>query len=129
MFRDLVSALVFERERTIRRPDVAIGLCFLTEQGFQIHDIADMFGCCRRTAKLSHLFTIIPLLLIQEITTLFPHCSEKSMTSRLRSCGIRVQRQRVRDSLQRTDPSCMRSHCRNVLHKRLRYGILIDTKN
>ena len=49
-FRDLVSALISEREmRSIRcpgRPEVAIGeeqLCFLIEQGFRIQDIADMF--------------------------------------------------------------------------------------
>ena len=36
------------------RPEVAIGeeqLCFLVEQGFWIQDIADMFGCCRRTLE------------------------------------------------------------------------------
>ena len=56
--------------------------------------------------------------MIQEMTTLFPNCGEKSVTGRLRGRGIRIQRQRVRDSLCRIDPSRVRSRCRNVLHSR-----------
>ena len=58
IFGDLVSALTTEREVWTTwgpgRPEVAIGeeqLCFLVEQGFWIQDIADMFGCCRRTLE------------------------------------------------------------------------------
>ena len=53
--------------------------------------------------------------MIQEITTLFPQSGEKMISGRLRSCGVRVQRQQV---LHRIDPSGVRSRCSNVLHRR-----------
>ena len=137
VFRDLVSALISERERRSvqrpGRPEVAIGeeqLCFLIEQGFRIQDIADMFGCCRRTVERKmnkyhisfHNYSTVSDadldIMIQEITALFPNCGEKSVTGRLRGRGIRIQRQRVRDSLRRIDPSGIRSRCRRVLHRR-----------
>ena len=56
--------------------------------------------------------------MVWDITTLFPQCGEKIISGRLKSSGICVQRQRVRDSLQRIDPSGVRSRCRNVLQRR-----------
>ena len=56
--------------------------------------------------------------MIPEMTTLFPESGEKTISGRLRGQGINVQRQRVRDSLYRIDPSGVRAHCRNVLHRR-----------
>ena len=63
-----------------------------------------------------HNYSVADLdAMIQEITTLFPYCGD--VTGHLRSHSIRVQRQLVRDSLWRIDPSGIRSHCRNVLHR------------
>lgn len=136
IFRDLVSAMTAERERRNThargrgRPEVAIGeeqLKFLIEQGFRIQDIADMFGCCRRTVERRmnryrisvHNYSSISDLdldmMIREMTTLFPQSGEKTISGRLRSQGIR---QRVRESLHRVDPSGVRARCRNVLHRR-----------
>uniref|UniRef100_A0A1X7SSW1 Uncharacterized protein n=1 Tax=Amphimedon queenslandica TaxID=400682 RepID=A0A1X7SSW1_AMPQE len=47
-----------------------------------------------------------------------PNCGEKSVTGRLRSYGIRVQRQRIRDSLERVDPDGVVNRMRRVLHRR-----------
>ena len=136
IFRDLVSAMTVERERRNThtrgrgRPEIAVGedqLRFLIEQGFRIQDIADMFGCCRRTVERKmnryHIFvhnysSISDAeldMMTREITTLFP---QKMISGRLKSRGVRVQRQRVRDSLHRIDPSGVRARCRNVLHRR-----------
>ena len=71
MFRDLVSAMRAERERRNThtrgrgRPEIAVGeyqLSFLIEQGFQIQDIADMFGCYRRTIKNAQIPNVSPQL-------------------------------------------------------------------
>lgn len=139
IFRELVSAMTAERERRNThtrgrgRPEIAIGeqqLCFLIEEGFRIQDIADMFGCCRRTVERKmnryhisvHNYSSISDsdldMMIQEMTTLFPQSGEKTISGQLRSRGVRVQRQRVRESLHRVDPSGVRARCRNVLHRR-----------
>ena len=109
IFRDLVSAMTTERERRNTRtrgrgcPEIAIGedqLCFLIEHGFRIQDIADMFGCCRRTVERKmnrydisvHNYSSISDAeldtMIQEITTLFPQSGEKTISGRLRSRGV-----------------------------------------
>ena len=56
--RDFVSVITEERDRRNLRgcghPEIAIGekqLRYLIEQGFRIQDVADMFGCCRRTVE------------------------------------------------------------------------------
>ena len=56
--------------------------------------------------------------LVKEITTLFPLCGEKIVNGRLRSCNIKVPRQRMRDSLRRVDPSGIQQRCRVVLLRR-----------
>jgi hypothetical protein len=44
-------------------------------------------------------------------------CGEKSVSGRLRSQGIHIERQRVRDSMHRVDPSGVERR-RRVLHRR-----------
>ena len=105
-----------------------------------------MFGCSRRTIEwrmkkyeLYHLKSMVVSdanldSLVREITSLFPRCGEKTVNGRLRSCSIRVPRQRIRNSLRRVDPSSIHERCRRVLHQestklhhRMRCGILMDT--
>ena len=91
-FRDFVSCITAERDRrNVRgrgRPEIAIGeeqLRFLIEQGFRIQDIANMFGCCRRTVERKmetynitlHYSTITDSeldVMVRDITTLYPNC-------------------------------------------------------
>lgn len=75
--QDFVSAIIEEMDRRslrrLDRPEMAIGeeqLCFLIEQGFRIKDIADMFGCSRRTVErkmekyhLSIFTSFLPLVI------------------------------------------------------------------
>ena len=53
-----------------------------------------------------------------EITALFPRIGANSVSGRLRSKGMFIQRERVRQSLRRVDPLLVRSRCRRILHRR-----------
>ena len=56
---------------------------------------------------------------IVRIVSLHPHCGEKTVQGQLRSRGIKVQRQRVRDSLHRVDPVGIELRSRRILHRRV----------
>ena len=70
---------------------------------------------------LSHKFSDIDDAelddMVRGIITLFPNCGEKTVSGRLRSNGVRIQRGKVRESMRRVDPSGLATHCRNVLHR------------
>lgn len=99
-------------------PQIKIGqeqLEYLVESQFRIKDIAALFNSStgtveRRMRELrisSTSYTAISdgeLDNICAITSAYPQCGEKSVSGRLRSQGIHVQRQRVRDSLHHVDP-------------------------
>ena len=55
---------------------------------------------------------------VREITSLFPQCGEKSVSGRLTSKGILIQRKRVREFLRRVDTLLVRFRCRRILHRR-----------
>ena len=57
-------------------------------------------------------------VIVKVITTLYPQCGQTTISGRLIGYGIKVQRQRLRDSLQRIDPSGVKARCRNVLRRR-----------
>ncbi len=119
------------------RPRLNVGeeqLTYLIEQGFRVEDISDIFGCSRRTIQrrmsefsISIFNSAISVAdahldsFVKEVTTLFPRCGEKTISGRLRSCNIRVPRQRIRESLIRVDPSGVLSRCKGVLHRRKYY--------
>ena len=138
--RDLVAALISDRESRLRkrgRPEISISLeqlQYLIEQGFSARDISVMFGCSKRTVlrrvkkyniSLRNYSSITDSELdsiVSEITSLFPRNGEKTISGKLRSHGLLVQRERVRESLRRVDPSGVRERCRSVLHRR-RYTV------
>ena len=60
--------------------------------------------------------------MVEEVTHLYPHCGEKILSGCLRSNGNHIQRQTIRDSLHRVDPSGVECRVRNVLHTR-RYQV------
>jgi hypothetical protein len=116
------------------RPRVPLGknqLEYLIEQGFRINDISNMFTCSRKTVErrineygLSSVrYTIMDEQeldrIVRDITVLFPQCGEKTVSGRLRARGIRIQREKIRASLHRVDPSGIVSRCRSVLHRRV----------
>ena len=57
-------------------------------------------------------------LAVQEILLMFPNCGEKTISGRLRSSGIIIQRGRVREAIHRVDPDGVQMRCRQVLHRR-----------
>ena len=60
--------------------------------------------------------------MVSEITTLFPYGGEKSVSSRLRSCGILVKHDRIRASLQRVNPSTQQGCFTSKYHLPMHYG-------
>ena len=85
-------------------------LALYVEQRFRTSDISAMFGCSNRTIERRMvkygLLRFIPIsnesldAAVKDITSLFPRSGEKMISGRLQAYGIRVSRQRVRDSLQ-----------------------------
>ena len=106
-------------------------LRFLVETGFSVADIANMFGCSvstveRRLGELNISLRAYSRIndgeldfVVSQITKLNPGCGEKSVTGRLRSAGIVVQRERVRESLRRVDPIGVVTRFRATLHRRV----------
>jgi AraC-like DNA-binding protein len=121
-----------KRNRTVGRPKVNVDaeqLEYLVESNFKVSDIALLFGCSRRTIErrmndlqLTNFSKISDNdldALVQEILHIHPQCGEKTVSSRLVSYGIRVQRQKVRDSIHRVDPDGVLNRVKRVLHRRV----------
>ena len=88
-----------------------------------------MFGCHRRTIHRriqeyelsSHHFSAISddvLDLVRSMCSLHRRSGEKSIEGKLRCVGLRIQRERIRESLHRVDPSGIEGCIRGVLHQR-----------
>ena len=120
------------RENTMGRPALLIEeeqLSFFVDNGFKVEDMALMLGCSKRTVerRLStyNLSTRNYTAItdheldeqVQELCSVFPRCGEKLVHGRLRAQGVYVQRQRVRQSLHRVDPSGVQARIRRVLHR------------
>ena len=105
-------------------------LDFLLSHSFTITQIAKMFGCHRRTIhrriqeyQLStHHFSAITDSdldnIVRSMCTLHQRSGEKSIEGKLRSVGLRVQRERIRESIHRVDPTGVEHRIRRVLHRR-----------
>lgn len=135
--KNLAAAIVTDRENRYMvkqgRPEIDIPedqLHYLINQGFTVYDISVMFDCSRRTVERRMkkyglgVRNYTPLSdseldnTVSEIVSMFPHCGEKSISSRLRSRGIMIKRDRIRESLRRVNPSGVILRCRAVLHRR-----------
>lgn len=135
--RDLSVAIISDKEKRFPikkgRPTKGImkdQLSFLIDQGFKITDISLLFDCSRRTIErrikdyglIHHNYSSLSDSdldsLVFEITSLFLYCGEKSVNGRLRSQGIIVTRDRIRESLRRVDPSGIISRCSGALHRK-----------
>ena len=108
---DLVTVMAANDDsnmvRSKGRPEVPIGedqLQYLVEQGFKVKDISDMFMCSRTIERKMKKYCIVlrdytPLsdqeldTIVQEIASLFPNCGEKTVSGRLKSRGILIQRE------------------------------------
>ena len=135
--QELVRLMILDKESKISRggrPRLHIEkeqLDFLLEQGFTISDTSVILGCSRKTIERrmmeygisSHKFSDIDDAelddMVRGIITLFPNSGEKTVSGRLRSNGVRIQREKVRESMRRVDPSGLASRCRNLLHRRV----------
>lgn len=122
------------RQNAVGRPSVEVEesrLTFFVENGFKVEEMALMLKCSKRTvekklrayALSSRDYTDISDVDLDEILSQwccsFPCCGVKMMTSKLRSQGIHVQRERIRQSMKRIDPFGIERRLRNVLHRRI----------
>jgi hypothetical protein len=133
-FREQRELGIIHRRRSRGRPCLAIGveqLNFFVQHGFKIADIADMFGCLRRTIErrmgqfgisiresYSSISDRVLVHLVQVATSHYPQIGEKTVDGMLRAQGITVQRQRIREALHSADPSGVQSRLRRALHRR-----------
>ena len=94
----------------------------------RLRDLASMFGCstCTVERRLQHLNISLRSYsdeeldsLVSQVTRCNPKCGEKSVTGRLKSVGILVQQERVRESLRRVDPNGGMSRFATVFHRRV----------
>ena len=121
------------RENVAGHPSLMIEeekLRFYVDNGFRVEDMALIIGCSKRTVERrlnayqlsTRNYSIIADIdldaLVQEMCSVFPRSGEKLVYGRLRAQGIYVQRERIRESLRRVDPSGVHSRMRKVLHRR-----------
>lgn len=107
---------VHDNSRRVRgRPSLLITaeqVTFYLDHGFKVVDIAKMFGCSRRTIErrmtefglsFRDRYTSISdeelMETVEQFTSLCPMIGEKTVDGMLRSRGINVQRQRIRETL------------------------------
>ena len=105
-------------------------LRFLLENDFKIRDIAGIFACSTRTIQRrmrdygidpnhfsdisdSHLDEVVG-----ELAVRLPDCGIRSVQSMLKANGVILQRERVRQSLHRVDPTGMQTRLRRRLRRR-----------
>ena len=117
------------------RPKLSIPECqlsFLLSCHFCQSDIAAMFNCSTRTIHRriveygleEHLtYDCMSDGDLDEVTAAyvarFPMAGAKSFCGFLRSQGIKVQRQRVRDSMARVDPTGVQGRLKRSIHRRV----------
>ena len=106
-------------------------LQYLLDQQFTQSDTVKMLGCSARTIHrqilqfgLSGLCTYSTLSdteldeVVEDFVSSFPTAGYKTLAGHFSTLGLKLQRQRVRDSMYRVDPWGVeqQSHC--VLHRR-----------
>lgn len=104
---------------------------FYIQYNFTVAQIADMFGCSKRTVerrmqqygiRMRERYSAINDHDLRELILTFtynnPNLGERSVDGILRSSGIIVQRQRIRDTLWSVDPEGVLLRLRHSLHRR-----------
>ena len=123
-----------QNRTTLGRPSLIVEedkLRFFVDNGFKVADMATLFGVSKRTIerrlRLYQLSTRNYMdisdadldEIVSELSAAFPRCGEKLSDGKLRSQGILVQRERVRESLRRVDPVGSQLRRKMSLHRRV----------
>lgn len=134
--RDTLSDLLESNYHQARRgrPTLPIEeshIKFYVENNFTVAQIADLFSCSKRTIerrmqqygirmreRYSNISDRDLMDLVLTLTYSNPNLGERSVDGILRSSGIVVQRQRVRDALWSVDPEGVLLRLRHSLHRR-----------
>ena len=133
--RESVLDSLTEVERGRGRPTIPIlrsHLQFYIEHNFTIKQISQMFRCSRRTVERRMQHYGIPRMreryscisdsdLKERVTSIAqnnPNLGERSIDGILRSTGLIIQRQRLRDIMWSVDPEGVQLRLRRTLHRR-----------
>ena len=134
--REELSELLEDSYRQVRRgrptlPIEEAHIRFYVDYNFSVMQIADMFGCSKRTIerrmqqcgiRLRERYSTVTdhdlCELISTLTRNNPNLGERSIDGILRSSGTIVQRQRIRNALWSVDPEGVSLRLRHSLHRR-----------
>ena len=132
----LMNEIESNARRSKGRPTIPINeshIRFYLDYNFTIKQISDLFGCSRRTIerrmrqaginpneRYSSISDHDLQELVSSVTLHNPNLGERSVDGILRSQGIFVQRQRLRDTLWSVDPEGVHLRLRSALHRRAR---------
>lgn len=129
----------YQRDRVQQRgrPKIVITeeqILQLLHSHFSVQDMAKLLQCSTKTVYrriqefgfTSYLHSVVSDVSLDSIVSLFaqqhPMNGHRMLVGHLRSQGIRIPRQRARDSLARVDPTGVSSRLRITLHRR-RYSV------
>ena len=126
------------RQKVKGRREIRISedhLAVLLEQHFAVSTIANMFRVSPRTIRrrileygldeaqsFSNISDDQLDTIVHHFVGTHPNSGQRSLEGFLRSFGLRIQRQRIRDTMQRVDPSGVENRLRQALHRR-RYNV------
>ena len=132
-----LNAAEDEVQRQLRRrgrPEIVITrqeLQNLLSLQFTQAEISKLYGCSPRTIRrrilryeLQEFVSFSDIsdedldsLVIRFVAT-FPNAGQNTLAGYLQSCNLRIQRQRIRDTMARIDPEGTALRTRNILHRR-----------
>lgn len=128
------ESLRVQQQSVLGRPSLIIEeerLRFFVDSGFKVADMAMLLGVSKRTVErrlsfyqlstrsFSNISDVDLDDIVRTISNAFPRCGEKITDGRLRSQGILVPRERVRNALKRVDPIGCQLRKKIVLHRRM----------
>ena len=105
-------------------------LRFLFDNNFKATEVAGMFSCSiriiqRRMKEFNLVINAYSNIddevldeVVRDVAACLHSCGIRSIQSMLRADGLSVQRERVRDSLHRIDPTGIQNRLRSRLHRR-----------
>jgi len=130
-----LNELENEVQRQLRRrgrPEIVIirqELQHLLNLQFTQVEISKLYGCSPRTIRrrilsyeLQEFVTFSDISdedldsLVTRFVASFPNAGQNTLAGYLESCNLRIQRQRIRDTMTRIDPEGTALRTRNILH-------------
>ena len=131
-----LNAAEDEAQRQLRhrgRPEIVITrqeLQNLLNLQFSQVEISKLYGCSHQTIRRILRYELQELVSFSEISdkdldnlviklaATFPNAGQNTLAGYLQSCNLRIQKQRIRDTMARIDPEGTALRTRNIFHRR-----------